>query len=90
MTDNTDNDVFHDDIRQAFHIWKNEDVITNIVFKYLRFKLDEATSSIQNNAFALIPSDLKMQNYQLLASKIQIITEILSLSLDDLEDMRKL
>lgn len=85
---NDTNDVLQDDIRQAFHTWKHEDVITKIIFKYLRSKLDEATTTLQNNAFSEQSQDIKVKNYYICAAKIQCINEILSLTLTDIEDLR--
>jgi hypothetical protein len=69
--------------RTAFHNWKNNDEITKLVFNFLREKTNEITTRIVNNAASPDTIDHKIYNYYACAAKLQLITEILTLSLDD-------
>jgi len=87
MTTNSnvhDDDVLQDDIRQAFHSWKKEDLVSKLFFRYLQKEIDQAHKDVINFAFANVPSDEKLKTYHILSAKIQFYQELIDLSLDDL------
>ncbi len=78
-------DIKNDDLRQAFHIWKHENVITKMITKYLKDISDRLVTTIVVNANSPAPIDQKLHTYYSCAAKLELITEILSLTLEDFE-----
>lgn len=78
-------DVRITELRTRFHEWKYESPITRLIFKYFKHISNQLTSSIINNALSPAPLDQKICVYYSCAAKLQLLIEIMELSLDDPE-----
>jgi len=83
---NEDSKTYIEELRLAYHHWRHEDLVTKILFKYLKVTADDLTSFIINNAFSNVSSDEKLMLYHLTCAKLQLINEILNLTADDLAE----
>lgn len=75
----------------AFHNWKRENPISKMLFKYLKSLSDEATTMIVSAALSSdLSQDKLLKNYYVCSAKLQVISEILNLELEDIKNIREL
>jgi hypothetical protein len=73
------------ELRTVFHNWKHENDITKLLFRYFRKTSENLTTSIVQNAKSPACLDHKLCNYYACAAKLELLTELMELSLDDPE-----
>ncbi|MFA5695914.1 MAG: hypothetical protein WC917_00410 [Bacilli bacterium] len=73
-------------LRAPFHQWKHDNQITTLIFDYLRKISDDLHTQAINNAKSPLPIDQKMYIYYACTAKLELITELLTLRLEDMAD----
>ncbi len=86
MSEDKDVDAYLEEIKFAFHEWKHHKV-TKILSKHLRKISDDLTTLLLSNATRDCNDDIRLSFYYRCAAKIELITQLLNLTLEDVGEI---